>query len=176
MPKPKLALRYAYRFMPKELFLINCGRTISLRVKKRSPHSGSSFDVVVTAANTVQPQPKRLLKYPGTSDATPHALFRRGGPNGASMRPNTFYQQLLSKQVLRKKGSVIYSVPAGTRVPDDLMLALVRTNHYALQPAVEMPLPDLNAKITDFLNAHGSVLPPVVWREKYPPPAEPVVR
>jgi len=50
---------------------------------------------------------------------------------------------------------MVYAIPEGTLLPDDLILVHEHTDHYSLQPAVEMDLKDLNKKITRFLEEKG---------------------
>lgn len=55
------------------------------------------------------------------------------------MRPNGYYQQRLVKQ-LRGDDGVIYAVPRGTVVPEELLLVHEHLDHYSLQAGREMTL------------------------------------
>ncbi|KAG9249729.1 uncharacterized protein F5Z01DRAFT_631155, partial [Emericellopsis atlantica] len=85
---------------------------------------------------------------------------------------------------------VVYEVPEGTALPDDLLLVHERLDHYSLQPAVSMnvtgectcfqfphdwtniPASELNEKITRFLTANARVFTRKQWIEKYPKATE----
>ncbi|KAK0701837.1 hypothetical protein B0T26DRAFT_625976, partial [Lasiosphaeria miniovina] len=54
-------------------------------------------------------------------------------PNGASMRPNSPYQYILVSRLARRSNVVVYVVPAGTCLPDDLLLVHEHMDHYSLQ-------------------------------------------
>lgn len=56
------------------------------------------------------------------------------------MRPNSPYQQQLVRSIFHGNNRVVYSVPAGTKLPDHLVMVHERTDHYSLQPAKEMLL------------------------------------
>ncbi|KAF7121832.1 hypothetical protein CNMCM5793_009385 [Aspergillus hiratsukae] len=64
------------------------------------------------------------------------AAFAR---KGTSMRPNT---PMMHKLVATYGGKhiTVYSVPAGTKLPNDLTLIHEERDHYSLQPAQEMTL------------------------------------
>lgn len=64
------------------------------------------------------------------------------------MRPNSPYQQSLVSRRFRGDDVVIYAVPKGTALPDDLILVHERSDHYSLQPAVTM---NIAGKCTFFL-------------------------
>ncbi|MCJ1340505.1 hypothetical protein MMC09_005801 [Bachmanniomyces sp. S44760] len=141
--------------MPKELFRVNNGRLIKLR--EWTVNCEGSFDLR-TEAGKVKPKALSPTSY--------------SAPNGASMRPNSDFQQRL---VSGFKGAkvVVYAVAAGTPLPDDLILVHEHTDHYSLQPAKEMSLPDLNGKITTFLETNSTILKKEQWLQMYPKVTEP---
>lgn len=78
-------------------------------------------------------------------------------PNGAAMRPNIPYQKQVVLNIFKGNDVLVYSVPAGmfsmfppslsthsftrgTPIPNDLVLVHERSDHYSLQPAVQMSL------------------------------------
>ncbi|KAG6025844.1 hypothetical protein E4U19_002965 [Claviceps sp. Clav32 group G5] len=93
-------------------------------------------------------------------------------PNGASMRPNSVYQQSLVSWRFRGSDVIVYSVPQGTSLPDDLVLVHERTDHYSLQPAEQMTIDNLNTKITEFLRANAEVFTRERWLKAYPEATE----
>ncbi|KAM0632853.1 hypothetical protein ACHAO3_005916 [Verticillium nonalfalfae] len=76
---------------------------------------------------------------------------------------------LQTKLVKDFKGSnvVVYAIPEGTILPDDLILVHEHTDHYSLQPAVEMQLKDLGKKITRFLETNATVYSKKQWLEAF---------
>ncbi|KAM0272830.1 hypothetical protein ACHAQH_008589 [Verticillium albo-atrum] len=83
-------------------------------------------------------------------------------PNGASMRPLSEFQTKLVKE-FKWSNVVVYAIPEGSPLPDDLIMVHEDTDHYSLQPAVEMPLKDLDKKITRFLEAYATVYSQAQW-------------
>ncbi|KFG79617.1 hypothetical protein MANI_029713 [Metarhizium anisopliae] len=106
-----------FKRFPKQLFRVNNGRPINLRVWSPRRHSYDIF----AENGLVKPKALDPLSY--------------AAPNGASMRPNSPYQQSLVSWRFRGSDMVVYSVPKGTRLPDDLVLVHERSDHYSLQPA-----------------------------------------
>ncbi|KAI9679894.1 MAG: hypothetical protein M1817_004909 [Caeruleum heppii] len=144
----------AFKIIPKELFRLNNGPSIALR--EYSPQRNRSYDLL-TEAGKVKPKALQPSSY--------------AAPNGASMRPNTAKQ---NKLVSTFKGAnmLVYCVPAGTPLPDDLLLVHENHDHYSLQPAKEMTVTELNKTITEFLQANGTTLSQEQWLETYPTPTE----
>jgi hypothetical protein len=80
----------------------------------------------------------------------------------------------------------------GSQLPDDLILIHERNDHYSLQAKKEMTLdgepnlsncfvtkcsainslPELNTKITNFLEVKGQCLTKEQWLQRYPQPTE----
>ncbi|MCJ1364640.1 hypothetical protein MMC16_003754 [Acarospora aff. strigata] len=143
-----------FKILPKELFRVNNGPSIRLRAWPTKPKG--SYDLL-TEAGKVKPKGLDSKSY--------------AAPNGASMRPNT---ALLKRLVTTFKGSnvIIYSVPAGTKLPGDLLLVHEHCDHYSLQAATEMTVEELNSKITTFLTNYGKTLTKDEWLQKYPQPTE----
>ncbi|KPM45860.1 hypothetical protein AK830_g590 [Neonectria ditissima] len=110
------------REAPKELFRVNSGYQVKVRAWTPQRHV---YDIV-TQNGLVEPKALDPLNY--------------AAPNGASMRPNSPYQQSLVSWRFRSNDIVIYGVPKGTSLPDDLLLAHERSDHYSLQPAKAMTL------------------------------------
>lgn len=84
-----------FRTLPKQLFRVNNGYDVKLR--PWSPHR-HAFDIHVRDSRV---QAKAL--HPETYQA----------PNGASLRPNSPYQQLLVKKLFRGNDVIIYTIPKG---------------------------------------------------------------
>lgn len=118
MPGPNLISVFT-RF-PKELFRVNNGRHVELRA--RTP-ARRTYDITLSNGRA---EPKAL-------DPAAYAA-----PNGASMRPNSPYQQSLVSWRFRGSDMLVYAVPEGTVLPEELLLVHERSDHYSLQPAVSM--------------------------------------
>ncbi|KAG9252686.1 uncharacterized protein F5Z01DRAFT_222684 [Emericellopsis atlantica] len=143
-----------FRRFPKELFRVNNGRKVQLRTwtpRRRV------YDISLTNG-LVQPKATKPTSYEA--------------PNGASMRPNSPYQQSLVSWRFRGDDVIVYGVPEGTALPDDLLLVHERSDHYSLQPAVSMTITELNGKITRFLTANSRVFTREQWIETYPEATE----
>ncbi|KAF2254666.1 hypothetical protein BU26DRAFT_143283 [Trematosphaeria pertusa] len=138
-----------FKIFPKELFRVNNGRAVRLR--EWSLQRQRRFDVLT---NSGMVQAKAL---------NPDTYTR---PNGASMRPNSDFQRKLIQKI---KGNevVVYSIPT------DLLLVHEYGDHYSLQAAENMPLNELNNKITSFLESHGRVRSKEDWLQAYVTPSEP---
>ncbi|OAA63639.1 hypothetical protein SPI_03802 [Niveomyces insectorum RCEF 264] len=146
-----------FNTLPKELFRVNNGPYVRLRdwsVRRQV------YDVVS--------QNGRIM--PKALDASTYQA-----PNGASMRPNSPYQQRLVRHIFKGTDVLVYAVPAGTRLPMDLILVHERSDHYSLQPARMMTIDDLNTKITDFLQRKGRIYKRDDWLKTYPTATEPYV-
>ena len=78
------------------------------------------------------------------------------GPNGMSMRPKG---SMLAVIVAGFKGarSLVFEVPAGTRIPSELCVLHEHSDHFSVQPAQEMAPARLNAALTAFLAQPGVV-------------------
>ncbi|KAK1766563.1 hypothetical protein QBC33DRAFT_104855 [Phialemonium atrogriseum] len=114
-----------FRKMPKELFRVNNGRQVKLRTWTPKRHV---YDIFVKNGRV---EPKAL-------DPSTYAA-----PNGASMRPNSPYQQSLVNWRFRGDDMVVYSVPE-----------------------------DLDAKITQFMMTNARAFTTDQWLEAYPEATE----
>lgn len=90
------------------------------------------------------------------------------GPNGATMRANTPYQQSLLTTRLRGQDVLVYAVPKGVVLPDDLILVQEGSDRWSLQPAKEMSMSDLNHKMSDFFWKEARVYSRNEWIKEYP--------
>ncbi|OAR02491.1 hypothetical protein LLEC1_08018 [Akanthomyces lecanii] len=144
-----------FKVLPKELFRVNNGYAVKLRPWSPGRHA---FDIHVCNG---------LVQAKALSKDTYRA------PNGASLRPNSTYQQLLVKRIFRGPDVLIYAIPKGTHLPDRLLLAHERADHYSLQPARDMTLYELNEEIiTRFLQENAVVYSKSQWLEAYPRPTD----
>ncbi|KAI1351129.1 hypothetical protein F5Y01DRAFT_134339 [Xylaria sp. FL0043] len=139
-----------FRSFPKELFRVNNGRHIKVRVKQPNRHV---YDIL---AENGQVEPKAL--NPQTYVA----------PNGASLRPNSPYQQALVSSRFRGPDVIVYGIAKGTQLPDDLLLVHERSDHYSLQPGAPMSIEDLDNKITDFMWKVARVYTREGWLKAFP--------
>ncbi|KAM5467027.1 hypothetical protein MauCBS54593_005647 [Microsporum audouinii] len=146
----------AYSVMPKELFRINNGLVVRLRAHPGPRRPYGLFDLLTHGGMV---KPKAL--DPATYEP----------PNGASMRPNTPKMQRVVG-TLRGSSTYIYTVPAGIRIPEDLILVHEFKDHYSLQAREEMTVDDLNSKITRFLEGSGRCLTKEEWLSEYPEATE----
>lgn len=107
---------------------------------------------------------------------------QRAGPNGASMRPNSYMQKELIYSFEGAR-ALVYILPAGgsarvhlspaepdnqgpigVELPDDLVFLHEHSDHFSLQPAKPMALSELNSKITQFLKQHAKA----EFEDKFP--------
>ncbi|KAG6062686.1 hypothetical protein E4U30_003513 [Claviceps sp. LM220 group G6] len=153
MPRPNLIA--VFRKFPKEIHRVNNGLSVKLRAW--SPHR-RSYDIVTKQHGLVEAKALNPPTYVA--------------PNGASMGPNSVYQQSLVSWRFRGSDVIVYSVPKGTSLPDDLVLVHERTDHYSLQPAEQMTIDNLNTKITEFMRANAKVFTREQWLKAYPEATE----
>ncbi|QLI68643.1 uncharacterized protein G6M90_00g053790 [Metarhizium brunneum] len=158
-----------FKRFPKHLFRVNTGRPINLRVWSPRRYSYDIF----AENGLVKPKALDPLSY--------------AAPNGASMRPHSPYQQSLVSWRFRGSDMIVYSVPKGTLLPDDLVLVHERSDHYSLQPAVAMTVDgkfscmpfrncdqsltrhlDMNARMTNFFRDNAQEFTRDEWLEAYP--------
>ncbi|KAI1905775.1 hypothetical protein LOZ52_006681 [Ophidiomyces ophidiicola] len=92
-------------------------------------------------------------------------------PNGASLRPNTPRQRELVEDAWGD-AACVYAIPAGTRLPDDLILVHEFRTHYSLQAKRKMTVEELNDTITRFLQSDARCLTKQQWLREYPQPTE----
>lgn len=89
------------------------------------------------------------------------------GPNGASVRPNTFFMQEIIRN-FRGKDTTIYRLPQGTPLPEDLVILHEHTDHHSIQCTRPMTLEELNKAVTKFCKDHGEKMTKEEFVEKYP--------
>ncbi|EGE09016.1 hypothetical protein TEQG_07929 [Trichophyton equinum CBS 127.97] len=142
----------SYSVIPKELFRINNGRVVRLRAYPGPRRPPGLFDLL-TYNGMVQPKALNPATYQ------------------PSMRPNTPKMQQTAAG-LRGSSVCIYTVDAGIRIPDDLILVHEFKDHYSLQARNAMTIEDLNAKITRFLEGSGRCLSKDEWLREYPEATE----
>ncbi|KAL8909114.1 MAG: hypothetical protein Q9171_005180 [Xanthocarpia ochracea] len=111
-----------FKTLPKELFRVNNGPSIRLRAFPKKKKPTGAYDLL-TEGGKVKPRGLDPNSY----------RF----PNGASMRPNTAAQKRLVT-IFDRSNAVVYSVPAGTKLPGDLLMVHEFRDHYSLQAATEM--------------------------------------
>ncbi|KAK5995918.1 hypothetical protein PT974_04337 [Cladobotryum mycophilum] len=143
-----------FRHIPKQLFRVNNGPRIGLRPWAPGLRS---YDVVLEDGRV---QPRALS--PSTYKS----------PNGVSMRSNSPHQRLLISRLYKAQNLVIYAIPAGTRLPDDLLLVHERADHYSLQPARDMGLKELNNQVTNFFIENGTVYTRKEWLKTFRQPTD----
>ncbi|UNI13307.1 hypothetical protein JDV02_000064 [Purpureocillium takamizusanense] len=143
-----------FRKFPKELFRVNNGPFVKLRVWSPQRHT---YDIFI----------EQGLVVPKALDPSSYVT-----PNGASMRPNSPYQQSLVSWRFRGDNTIVYAVPEGTRLPDHLLLVHERSDHYSLQPTTPMTVDDLNARITEFFRANAEAFTREQWLKAYPKATE----
>ncbi|KAI0530188.1 hypothetical protein GGR58DRAFT_524912 [Xylaria digitata] len=139
-----------FRSFPKQLFRVNNGRYVKVRAQQQNRNV---YDIV---AQDGRVEPKAL---------NPHTYI---APNGASMRPNSPYQQSLVSSRFRGPKVIVYAIARGTQLPDDLVLVHERSDHYSLQPGAPMSVDDLYSKITDFMWKAARAYTREQWLEAFP--------
>jgi len=121
---------------PLTLFRVQSGVKVKLRPEAAARAAGRhSYDITEHGEEVWPRDPEE-----------PNFL----GPNGMSMRP---LGNMLSVIVgtFKSPRSMVFEVPAGTPLPPALVLLHEHSDHYAIQPAQRMTLPELNAELSAFL-------------------------
>jgi hypothetical protein len=137
---------------PVTLFRMQSSKVVSLRVESVQRAAGqSSFDLALASPKTTTPANNTGADTPLLVAVPRDPEEKRFlGPNGMSMRP---LGPVLAVLLFNFKGKCnIFEVPEGTIIPKGLVLLHEHSEHFALQPAEEMTLSDLNMKLTAFLN------------------------
>ncbi|OCK92041.1 uncharacterized protein K441DRAFT_688601 [Cenococcum geophilum 1.58] len=144
-----------FRTVPLRLFRVNNGPITKLRAFDARP-SRRSFDLLTIKGRAV---PRALM--PETYKA----------PNGASMRPNT---PILHELVRNFRGRQvrITQIEQGTLLPGCLLLAHEDRDHFSLQPAEEMTVAELNARIDRFLESCGTSMSKEEFFERHQKPSD----
>ncbi|PMD61573.1 uncharacterized protein K444DRAFT_587759 [Hyaloscypha bicolor E] len=146
----------SFKVTPLEIFRVNKGPSIFLREWAAfPPQRFTIFDLHTYEGKVL---PKALNK----------ATYQL--PNGASMRPNGRYQQALVRR-LAGRDWIVYSIPKDTPLPEELILVHEHTDHYSMQPAIEMSLEDLNQQVTQFLQTNGTLYTTEHWLSTYKLPS-----
>jgi len=128
---------------PLVLFRIQSCAAVRLRLEATARAAGrTSFDIVERDGSV----------WPRAADEVNFL-----GPNGMSMRPAGNILAVLASN-LKAKGAHIFEVPAGTCLPPSLVLLHEHSDHYAMQPAVNMKAARLNKELTAFLAQPGVLL------------------
>ncbi|KAK2773961.1 hypothetical protein FQN52_005569 [Onygenales sp. PD_12] len=142
----------SFTSIPKTLFRVNYGLIVGLRAHPWPLRPQGAFDLF-THSGKVEP---RAL--------TPATYI---WPNGASLRPNTKRLQEVVRRI-RGDSHYVYRIPAGTPLPDDLILVHEFRDHYSLQARKEMTVEDLNFTITQFLESEATCFEKNEWLRRYP--------
>ena len=118
---------------PVTLFRIQSAAKVNLRLKSAQLAAGrSSFDI-------------------SSTDGFVHPCNEPAflGPNGMSIRPQGRMLAIISATIRTR--ARVYEIPAGTRIPSELVLLHEHNDLYALQPAERMTIAQCNAALTAFL-------------------------
>lgn len=136
---PQLLLGRFIGSTPLTLFRIQSAAKVSLRAEAVQRAAGrTSFDITCSADGFVHARDE---------------ITFLGPPNGIGMRPEGRMLAVIAA-TFRKRARV-YEVPAGTRIPPELVLLHEHSDHYAMQPATRMTLARCNAALTAFLLQDG---------------------
>ncbi|KAI1954226.1 hypothetical protein LOZ57_000576 [Ophidiomyces ophidiicola] len=146
----------AFATVPRELFRLNNGPAVRLRARPGPTRPQGVFDLLTHNGMVL---PKALS--PETYQP----------PNEASLRPNTPRQRELVDDAWGD-AACVYAIPAGTRLPDDLILVHEFRTHYSLQAKRKMTVEELNDTITRFLQSDARCLTKQQWLREYPQPTE----
>ncbi|KAI2026587.1 hypothetical protein LOZ12_006611 [Ophidiomyces ophidiicola] len=152
----------AFATVPRELFRLNNGPAVRLRARPGPTRPQGVFD---------------LLTHNGMDDGAAQGIVAGDipaiatAPNGASLRPNTPRQRELVEDAWGD-AACVYAIPAGTRLPGDLILVHEFRTHYSLQAKRKMTVEELNDTITRFLQSDARCLTKQQWLREYPQPTE----
>jgi hypothetical protein len=126
---------------PLDICRIQSGKLVSLRDRAVQTKEGkASFDLDLHNGKVLPALGEDFL-----------------GPNGMSMRPPTPYFINFAEN-FRGRRVVVFYVPKGTILPQNLVLLHEHTDHYSLQTAVPCSLPELNERLTKFLHENAQAL------------------
>ena len=140
MGPPQLLLGRFVGSTPVTLFRIQSAAKVSLRVEAAQCAAGrASFDIASDADGFVHARDASETKFLG--------------PNGMSMRPEGRMLAVIAATFRTR--ARIFEVPAGTRIPPELVLFHEHSDHYAMQPASRMTLAQCNAALSAFLLQDG---------------------
>jgi hypothetical protein len=143
---------------PVTLFRMQSAKTVSLKEESLQRAAGrTSFDLTLSSSKLNSAKSEGAVLSPVLVAVPRDPEEKRFlGPNGMSMRP---IGQMLAVLVYNLKGKCnIFEVPEGTKIPQGLILLHEHSDHFALQPAIEMPLAELNKRLTAFLTQPGVII------------------
>lgn len=133
--RQKIIARYTQQF-PISLFRI-CGKSRAVRLREYAVQTAKGsrvFDVTLAEDNLIHPAPLDDIFI---------------GPNGASLRPAGIN---LWDIISGKQGTVnLLEIPAGSKLPDGLVLLHEHGDHYSLQCTRSMTRKALEALMNEFL-------------------------
>lgn len=108
--------------VPKELFRVNKGLDVALRAFTKLPKG--KYDLL-TVNGMVLPKALDPDTYAGNDSASEfEAQLTGSAPNGASMRPNSPYQQRFVKTT-KASNVLVYCVPRGMSVWEPVILGIM---------------------------------------------------
>ena len=142
---------------PVTLIRMQGPKIVSLRVESAQRAAGkTSFDLALAPPKLSTHLSNIKVSEPSSSSpllvAAPRDPEEKRflGPNGMSMRP---LGPMLAVLLHNFKGRCnVFEVPEGTKIPKGLILFHEHSDHFAVQPAEEMTLSELNKQLTAFLN------------------------
>ena len=149
---------------PVTLFRMQGAKTVSLKEESVQRAAGkTSFDLALVLPKLSINLSNSKVSEPSSSSspllvAAPRDLEEKRflGPNGMSMRP---LDPMLAVLLHNFKGRCnVFEVPEGTKIPKGLILFHEHSDHFAVQPAEEMTLSELNKQLTAFLNQPGVIM------------------
>ncbi|PLW07854.1 hypothetical protein PCANC_24720 [Puccinia coronata f. sp. avenae] len=143
--------RYPDTF-PIELARVQSGRTVNLRdYESQVKLKRLSFDLKTHDGKVLPAMGENFL-----------------GPNGCSLREpfSPTFQEVVRN--FRGTNILVYVIPEGTPVPKTLTLLHEHSDHFSLQCAEPMTLPELNKEITDFLVKSARAITKEEFGEQYP--------
>ncbi len=127
-----------YRSVPIELFRVQNTLKVKLRdFQKQTAKGSKSFDFKLHEDGLIHPVPSDQFRVPNGMSLRP------GGPN-------------LSNILAHFKGKhVVYRIPEGVAIPENLVLYHEHSDHYAMQTTVPCTEKELNARLTEFLHKNA---------------------
>ncbi|KAI8913717.1 hypothetical protein BC831DRAFT_489973 [Entophlyctis helioformis] len=136
--RQKQELLGRYKVVPVTLYRIQNGENVRLREHSEQKRLGRiSFDYKLQPDGLVHPKKGPLFE----------------DPNGMSTRAvGPVLQEFI--RTFRSKWPVVYEIPKGLELPDDLVLLHEHTDHFSFQCDVPMSSQDLNSKLTAMMKSH----------------------
>ncbi|KAH9931962.1 uncharacterized protein B0H18DRAFT_988909 [Fomitopsis serialis] len=149
-PRPLLG---RYNHVPVELARVQSGSNVNLRdYEQQKALKRFSYDLKLSPEGLVLPAKGDNFI----------------GPNGCSLRPplSPTFQEVVRN--FRGANILVYVLKEGTPLPDSLTILHEHSDHYSLQCTKPMPLNELNAELTKFINQHGRTLDKEQFDAEYP--------